>query len=232
MQVHATTTQAELEAIAKREARTMYLDILQLRLRSQLVIIFLCLFNPPAIFGFFMIGAVLTAIFACCVAWAYINGEAAILHTALMWWYIWAATVYLLNFSIRAIFCRKVARQLASYKPADDATEDAEAVTAPKSLPLIWEKDEENEHWQTLVLFRAPKRGLYALELTIENYDGSIESCPNCSCASAMEEIIGDRSRFLALYRLEAGNHWMPLSLTNANGNHGPEATLTQINSI
>lgn len=229
MQIKKNATQEELEAIAKKEAHKIYRDILQLNLRAQIVIIFLCLFNPPAIFGFFMIGALLTAIFACCVAWAYMNNEVGILNTAINWWFIWAAVVYLLNFGIRALFCRRIAKQLPLYKPADEDTDDVEGTTNPQAMPLRWEKDEEGAHWQSLVLFHAPVRGLYALELVIENYDGTLESCPECACATAIEEIPGDRSRFVGLYRLEAGKHWLPVSLTNANGEQGPEATLTQL---
>ena len=228
MQINKGATQQELEHIAKRYARQLYRDVLQLRLRAQLVIAFLCLLNPPSIFGFFMIGAVMTAIFACFLAWAYTNNEPQLLQKALIWWYVWAATVYLINFVLRALLCRKLARHLNHYKDAD--LTNATPIPTPQHYSLRWEKDEDATHWQNLVLFHAPQRGLYALELVIENYNGTLESPPEGACATHTDEIAGDRIRYVALYRLEQGNHWLATSLSNAEGDE-PEAYLTLLNT-
>lgn len=232
MQIHKNATQEELEQAAGHYARNLYLDILQLRLRAQLVIIFLCLFNPPSIFGFFKIGALLTAVFVCFMAWAYQNNEAELFHQALIWWYIWAATVYLLNFMIRALICRKVSTALHYYKDADDA-DGAEPIPHPHQYPLTWEKDAEGEHWQSIVLIQAPQRGLYAFELIIENFAGKLQHTPDFACACELDEIHGERIRYTAIHRLEAGAHWMPFALSPAGADAPPPtATFSQCNRV
>ena len=228
MHISKGATQQELETEARIYARRLYRDVLQWSLRAQLVIIFLCFLNPPCIFGFFMIGAVMTAVFVCFLFWAYSNNEPELLQNALIWWYIWVGTVYLINLVMRALLCRKLSSHLHYYKIPDITTESP--IPTPQQYPLKWEKDEEKAHWQNLVLFHAPVRGIYALELCIENYRGSIESPPEGACATYMEEIAGDRIRYVALYRLEQGNHWMATSLSNADGNE-PEAYLTMLNA-
>ncbi len=227
MQINKDATQQELEATAAQFARHLYRDVLQLHLRAQLVIIFLCLLIPPSIFGFFMIGAVMSALFACFGLWAYYNNDPQLLQNALMWWYIWAGTVYLINFILRAMLCRKLSTHLHHYKDAD--LTDATPIPAPQQYKLKWEKDEEEQQWKNLVLFQAPQRGLYALELVIENFKGTIESPPEGPCATYLEEISGDRICYTAIYRLEAGNHWLATALSNADGEE-PEAYLTWLN--
>ena len=227
MHIKKNATQQDLEAAASAYARNLYRDVMQWRLRAQLVIIFLCCINPPSIFGFFMMGAVLTALFVCVVPWAYINNEPQLLQNALMWWYIWVGVVYLVNMVLRALLCRKISINLHHYKQPD--LTDATPIPTPQHFPLRWEKDENATHWQNLVLFHAPQRGLYALELVIENYNGTLESPPEGACACHTEEIAGDRIRYTALYRLEAGNHWLATALSPATGSP-PEAYLTQLN--
>lgn len=229
MHIKKNATQQELEATAAAYARNLYRDVMQWRLRAQLVIIFLCCINPPSIFGFFMMGAVLTALFVCFVAWAYLNNEPQLLQNALMWWYIWVGAVYVLNTILRALLCRKISLTLQHYKDAD--LTDATPIPTPQHFPLRWEKDEDATHWQNLVLFHAPQRGLYALELVIENYNGTLESPPEGACACHTEEITGDRIRYTALYRLEAGNHWLATALSNAS-DPAPEAYLTLLSKL
>lgn len=230
MQIHKDATQPELERAAARYARTLYREVLQLNLRAQVVIIFLCLLIPPSIFGFFMIGAVLSALFFCFAFWAYSNNEPQLLQNALMWWYIWAGSTYLLNFLLRCLLCRKLATQLRQYKEAD-AT-DATPIPTPYNYPLTWHKDEDAQHRQNIVLFRAPARGLYAFELVIDDFDGTLDATPDFACAVHLEEIPGDRIRYLAIYRLEAGTHWLPHSLSHAGGANGPQATLSLLSQL
>lgn len=230
MQIQKNATQEELEALAHAYARRMYRDVLQLHLAEQLVIIFLCLLIPPSIFGFFMSGAVLTALFVCFCAWAYINNEVQLLHNALMWWYIWAGLVYAINLLIRACICRKLSKHLAYYKDADDT--DATPTPHLHQRPLTWEKDKEQQHWQSIILFEAPIKGIYAFEWVIENYNGSIEHAPEYACASHMEQIPGERIRYTALHRLEPGKHWLAISLSNAEGEQGPQATVSQLTTL
>lgn len=227
MQIRTGATQAELKQAAQSYARKLYLHVLQLSLRAQLVIIFLCFLNPPSIFGFFMIGAVLTAVFACFVLWCYTNNEPEMLQHALMWWYAWAGLVYVVNFILRGLMCRKLSTNLHYY--LDATLTDAEPIPTPQHYTLKWEKDEDGEHWQNLVLLNAPVRGLYALEMVIENYNGTLESPPEGACAMHIEEIAGDRIRYTGIYRLEKGLHWLATHLSNAEGNP-PEAWLTQLN--
>lgn len=227
MQIKTDATQQELETAAAQYARHLYTDVLQLHLRAQLVIIFLCLLNPPCIFGFFLIGAVMTALFVCFLMWAYYNNEPQLLQNALMWWYIWAAAVYLINFALRGLLCRKLSAHLHHYKEPDITT--ATPIAPPQHYKLRWDKDEDGKNWQNIVLFHAPQRGLYALQLVIENYNGSLESPPDGPCATYLEEIDGDRIRYTALYRLEVGNHWLATALSNADGDE-PEAYLTWLN--
>ena len=230
MHIHKGATQQELETAAAQYARKLYKEVMQLSLRAQIVIIFLCLLIPPSIFGFFMIGAVLSALFFCFAFWAYSNNEPQLLQNALMWWYIWAGGVYLLNFLLRGILCRRLAAQLKLYKEAE-AT-DATPIPTPLNYPISWHQDEEAKHWQNIVLFQAPARGLYAFELIIEDFDGSLDATPDFACAVHMEEIPGDRIRYLAIYRLEAGPHWLPHALSHANGSTGPKATLSLLSEL
>ena len=216
MQIRKNATQEELEAAAGNYARKLYLDVLQMRLRAQLAIIFLCLFNPPSIFGFFMIGAVITACFACFAGWAYSEGNMQLFHTSILWWFIWAASVYIINLIIRCLLCRKLATHLKYYKDAD-AT-DATPIPTPQNHSIRWEKDEKGEHWQSLLLINAPKKGLYAFELVVDDFNGTLDSTPDHPCAIHIEEIAGDRIRYVAIHRLEAGPHWLPFSLSHAEG--------------
>lgn len=228
MQIPTGATQAELEQAAKAYARKLYLHVLQLSLRAQVVIIFLCFINPPGIFGFFMSGAVLSGLFFCYALWCYTNREAEMLQTALMWWYVWVGLVYTVNFILRGLLCRKLSANLNYY--LDATITDATPIPTPQHFPLKWEKDEEGTHWQNLVLINAPARGLYALEIVVENFNGSLESPPEGACAMHMEEISGDRIRYTGIYRLEKGLHWLATHLSNAEGNP-PEAWLTQLNT-
>ena len=216
MQIRKNATQEELEAAAGAYARKLYLDVMQMRLRAQLAIIFLCLVNPPSIFGFFMIGAIITAGFACFAGWAYSEGNMQLFHNTILWWFIWAATVYLINLILRALLCRKLSMHLKYYKDAD--LTDATPIPNPENHSIRWDKDDKGEHWQSLILFNAPQKGLYAFELVVEDYNGALDATPETPCAMHMEEIAGDRIRYVAIHRLEAGPHWLPFSLSNAEG--------------
>ncbi|MBR5886698.1 MAG: hypothetical protein IKZ07_00645 [Akkermansia sp.] len=232
MTIPPQATQEELESILSAGMRHSARMVLLAGVLLSPFCYLRCLLNPLWVLGLKVPGIFVTALFGCYVGWQYVNGNPAAGETALLWWAVWAAIMFIIHYIFYTLQPINLYRQSKKYQPAIIAEPDsASAITAPQTHPIKLHKNAEG-YLHSEVLLHAPKRGLYALRWEIGAYDG--EFCPrrNDSLAHPIwsEQTVQEKNTLTELYRLEAGTHRLNLQLSDRDAARPESATLTQLN--
>lgn len=229
MKIDVQTPQAELEKLCESVLRRELLRSTPLNLRQFLRYTLLFLLFPGMVFGF-KAGMVITLLFCGLLGGVIICGSPA---AATIGIYSWLALGIGVMLFVQVGVIRQAVvqnRRRRQYRTAVKGLKHAE--TLPTEHRLKWTASPRHKDFLvSSCVFRAPRKGIYAFLLTVDNYDGRriITGGVTGTIIVHAQGKEGQELRSLTLYRLEAGTHELTWAVPEATKG-APAAQLTLLN--
>ena len=184
-------------------------DLLQstpLNLRFFLRYLILFLLFPGMVFGF-KVGMGMTLAFCAALVGVLFWGSEAASALAI---YSWLSCGFLVQLFVTIGVVRKAWREREirrSYRPATPGLHHAQR--NPQKYPLRWRKSNTEGFLAAHLILQAPRRGIYAVLVTLKNYQGAQLVTQGRQGTSLVHADGGKGKDFnaLVLYRLESGLH-------------------------
>lgn len=229
MKIDAQTPQADVMKLSEAVLRRELLKSTPLNLRQFLRYLVLFLLFPGMVFGF-RAGMVITLCFCALLGGVLVCGTPAAATVSI---YSWLALgigvlVFVQVGVVRKTLAENARRRL--YRPAQKGLKHAQA--APQQLALSWQPHAKQKDFLVASLvFRAPKKGIYAFLLSVEHYDGRriITGGVTGTTIVHAQGRTGQQLQSLTLYRLEAGVHELSWAVPEA-AKGAPRATISLLN--
>ena len=226
MKIDAHTTQEQLLKLSEQVLRRDLLQSTPLNLRFFLRYLILFLLFPGMVFGF-KAGLGITLCFCAALVGILFWGSEAASALAIYSW-LSCGLLVLLFVTIGVIRKAWQERELRrQYRPATPGLRHAQR--APQNYPLRWRKSNTEGFLATHLVLNAPQRGIYAMLLTLRNYQGAQLITQGRQGTTVVHAGGGKGQDFnaLVLYRLEAGLHELVWAIPE--GQH-PEAEVSVLN--
>lgn len=230
MRLDSHTSQEELLRLSESVLRRELLLSTPLNLRRFLRYLLLFLLFPGMVFGF-RTGMLITLLFCALLGGVLVAGSPAAATIAIYSWLSLGLGVLLFVQAGVILRARRDNRRRRLYRPARAGQKHA--VDTPTDYPLRWHPRAQDDFLVARLVLRAPKRGIYAILLTVEAYDGRRIITGGVTGTSIVhaQGKPGQRLQSLALYRLEAGCHELSWALPQA-ARGAPRATVTLLNRL
>lgn len=227
MTITQDTPQAQLMQLSDAVIKREFLKSTPLNLGKFLRYVLLYLLFPGMVFGF-AAGIVLTAAFCVALGGILVWGDASDASVAI---YSWLAAGIVIAVLVNIIVIRagwRECRRRAAFRPACPGLKHA--VAAPENHAPRWH-EKDGFHIAEMTL-HAPERGVYAIFVTIQEYDGRqlITGGKTGTCTVQAEGKPGETFHALVLYRLEQGLHGLTWA-TPAKGRPAPAMTISLLNT-
>ena len=227
MTVTKDTPQSQLQQLSEAVIKREFLKSTPLNLGKFLRYVVLYLLFPGMIFGF-SAGIALTVAFSLALVGILVWGDASDASAAI---YGWLAAGLVVVVLVNIVVIRagwRECRRRAAYRPAKAGLKHA--VDMPAGYAPRWH-EKDGFHISEMT-FHAPVRGIYAILVTIADYDGRqlITGGKTGTCTVQAEGKPGETFHAMVLYRLEAGMHELSWAMP-ARGKPAPDMTVTQLNA-
>lgn len=206
MKIDAHTTQAQLYKLSEQVLRRDLLQSTPLNLKFFLRYLILFLLFPGMVFGY-KVGMALTLGFCAVLVGILFWGSEAASALAI---YSWLSCGLIVLFFVTIGVIRKAWRERElrrSYRPATPGLHHAQR--NPQKHPLRWRKSNTEGYLSTSLVLQAPQKGIYAILLTMKDYEGAQLITQGKQGTSLVHAGGGKGQDFnaLALYRLDPGLH-------------------------
>ncbi len=206
MKIDAHTTQEQLLRLSEQVLRRDLLQSTPLNLKFFLRYLILFILFPGMVFGF-KIGLGITLAFCAALVGILFWGREALSALAV---YSWLSAGLLVLFFVTIGVIRKAWQERnlrRQFRPATPGLRHAQC--APQKYPLRWHPSNTEGFLASHLVLQAPQRGIYAVLITLKNYQGSQLITQGRQGTSLVHAGGGKGSDFnaLVLYRLEAGRH-------------------------
>ncbi|MBR3903911.1 MAG: hypothetical protein IKJ29_09665 [Akkermansia sp.] len=228
MKIDAHTTQAQLLKLSEQVLRRDLLQSTPLNIRFFLRYLILFLLFPGMVFGY-KVGMGITLAFCAALVGILFWGSEAASALAIYSW-LSCGLLVLLFVTIGVVRKAWQERELRrSYRPATPGLHHAQR--APQKYPLRWHKSNTEGFLAAHLVLQAPQRGIYAVLVTLKNYQGAQLITQGRQGTSLVHAGGGKGEDFnaLVLYRLEAGVHELIWAIPNGNA---PEAKVSLLNQL
>ena len=228
MKIDAHTTQEQLLKLSEQVLRRDLLQSTPLNLRFFLRYLILFILFPGMVFGF-KAGMGITLAFCAVLVGILFWGSEAASALAI---YSWLSAGLLVLFLVTIGVIRKAWRERElrrRYRPATPGLRHAQR--SPKNYALRWRKSDTEGYLSTSLVLQVPQRGIYAVLLTLKQYEGAQLITQGRQGTSLVHAGGGKGQDFnaLALYRLEPGLHELVWAIPAAAG--APETAVSLLNS-
>lgn len=221
-------TQEQLLRFTRKEARQILFSCSPLNIRHVLGTAVVSVLFPGIVLGYRRAIGITIALLACLLA-AWLWESPVWSRRLLIFWAVWSGSVWVLwqlMLLITGISQWHKARAWQKAQPESDT-----AITSPWEHVLHW-RAETDTRYSASIMLRAPRRGLYLLELNLhDDAAGDIinwEGTNACYCER--ETLPGVHDKHHAVFRLEAGCHDITLILDTDK--LPVKSTLSQLNHI
>ncbi len=206
MKIDAHTTQEQLLKLSEQVLRRDLLQSTPLNIRFFLRYLILFLLFPGMVFGY-KVGMGITLAFCAALVGILFWGSEAASALAI---YSWLSCGFLVQLFVTIGVVRKAWRERElrrSYRPATPGRHHAQRY--PQKYPLRWRKSNTEGFVAAHLILQAPQRGIYAVLVTLKNYQGSQLVTQGRQGTSLVHAGGGKGRDFnaLVLYRLEPGLH-------------------------
>ena len=228
MTVTKDTPQAQLKQLGDAVIKREFLKSTPLNLGKFLRYVLLYLLFPGMVFGF-SAGIVLTVVYCLALVGILVWGDGSDARVAI---YSWLAAGLVVAVLVNIVVMRagwRDCRRRAAYRPARAGLKHA--LTAPVEYAPRWHERDGFHIAETAL--RAPRRGIYAILVSVPDYDGRqlITGGKTGTCTVQAEGKPGETFHALVLYRLEQGLHELSWAMP-AKGLPAPAMTVTQLNAV
>ena len=225
MKIDAHTTQEQLLKLSEQVLRRDLLQSTPLNLRFFLRYLILFLLFPGMVFGFKVGMGITLAFCGALVAILFWGSEAA----SAMAIYSWLSAGLLVLFFVTIGVIRKAWKEREvrrQYRPATPGLHHAQR--KPQNYALRWHKSNTEGFLATHLVLNAPQRGVYAVLLTLKNYEGAQLVTQGRQGTAVVHAGGGKGADFhaLVLYRLEAGLHELVWAIPGNAAPHTTEVSL------
>ena len=206
MKIDAHTTQEQLLKLSEQVLRRDLLQSPPLNIKFFLRYLILFLLFPGMVFGY-KVGMGITLAFCAALVGILFWGSEAASALAI---YSWLSCGFLVHLLVTIGVERKAWRERElrrSYRPATPGLHHAQR--RPQKYPLRWRKSNTEGFLAAHLILQAPQRGIYAVLVTLKNYQGSQLVTQGRQGTSLVHAGGGKGKDFnaLVLYRLEPGLH-------------------------
>ena len=206
MKIDAHTTQEQLLKLSEQVLRRDLLQSTPLNIKFFLRYLILFLLFPGMVFGY-KVGMGITLAFCAALVGILFWGSEAASALAI---YSWLSCGFLVQLFVTIGVVRKAWRERElrrSYRPATPGLHHAQRY--PHKYPLRWRKSNTEGFLAAHLILQAPLRGIYAVLVTLKNYQGSQLVTQGRQGTSLVHAGGGKGKDFnaLVLYRLEPGLH-------------------------
>lgn len=227
VKIDAHTTQEQLLKLSEQVLRRDLLQSTPLNIKFFLRYLILFLLFPGMVFGY-KVGMGITLAFCAVLVGILFWGSEAASALAI---YSWLSCGFLVLLFVTIGVIRKswqereVRRQ---YRPATPGLRHA--LREPRHHSLRWHKSNTEGFLASHLVLQVQKRGVYALLVTLKNYEGSQLVTQGRQGTSLVHAAGGKGADFnaLVLYRLEPGLHELIWAIPEAKA---PETRVTLLNS-
>lgn len=228
MKIDAHTTQEQLLKLSEQVLRRDLLQSTPLNIKFFLRYLILFLLFPGMVFGY-KVGMGITLAFCAALVGILFWGSEAASALAI---YSWLSCGFLVQLFVTIGVVRKAWRERElrrSYRPATPGLHHAQR--RPQKYPLRWRKSNTEGFVAAHLILQAPQRGIYAVLVTLKNYQGSQLVTQGRQGTSLVHAGGGKGADFnaLVLYRLEPGLHELIWAIPTGNA---PEAKVSLLNQI
>lgn len=229
MKIDAQTSQADVMKLSEAVLRRELLKSTPLNLRQFLRYLVLFLLFPGMVFGF-RTGMVVTLCFCALLGGVLVCGSPAAATVSI---YSWLALGMGVLLFVQVGVVRKTLSENARrrcYREARPGLKHAQ--TAPTEFALSWQPyPKKKDFLVSSLVFRAPKKGIYAFLLSVADYDGRriITGGVTGTTIVHAQARPGQALQSLTLYRLEAGTHELTWAVPEA-AKGAPRATVSLLN--
>lgn len=228
MKIDAHTTQEQLLKLSEQVLRRDLLQSTPLNLRFFLRYLILFLLFPGMVFGY-KVGMGITLAFCAVLVGVLFWGSEAASAMAI---YSWLSCGLLVLLFVTLGVIRKAWKEREVRREYRTATPGLHhARRKPQKHPLRWRKSNTEGFLAAHLILQAPQRGIYAVLVTLKNYQGSQLVAQGRQGTTLVHAGGGKGSDFnaLVLYRLEAGGHELVWAIPE-NGS-APEAFASLLNN-
>ena len=206
MKIDAHTTQEQLLKLSEQVLRRDLLQSTSLNIKFFLRYLILFLLFPGMVFGY-KVGMGITLAFCAALVGILFWGSEAASALAI---YSWLSCGFLVQLFVTIGVVRKAWRERElrrSYRPATPGLHHAQR--NPQKYPLRWRKSNTEGFLAAHLILQAPRRGIYAVLVTLKNYQGAQLVTQGRQGTSLVHAGGGKGKDFnaLVLYRLEPGLH-------------------------
>lgn len=206
MKIDAHTTQEQLLKLSEQVLRRDLLQSTPLNIKFFLRYLILFLLFPGMVFGY-KVGMGITLAFCAALVGILFWGSEAASALAI---YSWLSCGFLVQLFVTIGVVRKAWRERElrrSYRPATPGLHHAQR--HPQKYPLRWRKSNTEGFLAAHLILQAPRRGIYAVLVTLKNYQGAQLVTQGRQGTSLVHAGGGKGKDFnaLVLYRLEPGLH-------------------------
>ena len=229
MKIDAHTTQEQLLKLSEQVLRRDLLQSTPLNLRFFLRYLILFLLFPGMVFGFKAGMGITLAFCGALVGILFWGSEAA----SAMAIYSWLSCGLLVLFFVTLGVIRKAWKEREvrrAYRAATPGLHHAQRT--PQNYALRWRKSNTEGFLATHLVLNAPQRGVYAMLVTLKNYEGTQLVTQGRQGTTVVHAGGGKGQDFnaLVLYRLEAGLHELIWAIPGDVG--GAASCVTQMNEL
>ena len=206
VKIDAHTTQEQLLKLSEQVLRRDLLQSTPLNIKFFLRYLILFLLFPGMVFGY-KVGMGITLAFCAALVGILFWGSEAVSALAI---YSWLSCGFLVQLFVTIGVVRKAWRERElrrSYRPATPGLHHAQR--NPQKYPLRWRKSNTEGFLAAHLILQAPQRGIYAVLVTLKNYQGAQLITQGRQGTSLVHAGGGKGADFnaLVLYRLEPGLH-------------------------
>lgn len=229
MKIDTETGQGELERLYSGAIRREVLKSSPLNLRMFLRYALLFMLFPGMVMGY-KVGMLMTLLFCGVLVGILMMGTEGA-ATLAMW--IWLGLGMGVVLWVHAGVLMKAVRDGRRRKQFRVAQVGLKhAVRQPERYHLKWHSL-GTDHLVAQMVLQAPKRGVYAVLLHIDGYDGRRITTGGVegTCVVTSHGAVGKVFDALILYRLEAGLHELKWAVPDGRSKH-PQAEVTQLNVV
>lgn len=226
MKIDAHTTQEQLLKLSEQVLRRDLLQSTPLNIKFFLRYLILFLLFPGMVFGY-KVGMGITLAFCAALVGILFWGSEAASALAI---YSWLSCGFLVQLFVTIGVVRKAWREREirrSYRPATPGLHHAQR--RPQKYPLRWRKSNTEGFVASHLILQAPQRGIYAVLVTLKNYQGAQLVTQGRQGTSLVHAGGGKGKDFnaLVLYRLEPGLHELIWAIPEGQT---PEAEVSVLN--
>lgn len=226
MKIDAHTSQEQLLKLSEQVLRRDLLQSTPLNIKFFLRYLILFLLFPGMVFGY-KVGMGITLAFCAALVGILFWGSEAASALAI---YSWLSCGFLVQLFVTIGVVRKAWRERElrrSYRPATPGLHHAQR--NPQKYPLRWRKSNTEGFLAAHLILQAPRRGIYAVLVTLKNYQGAQLVTQGRQGTSLVHAGGGKGKDFnaLVLYRLEPGLHELIWAIPEGQS---PVAEVTTLN--